>query len=393
MEDYDLLANLVGRHLKIEDITLGDGKDQPYLVRYRGRLYNEDTVAAYDDLTLAVKPYGLTPLFRWDDKRHAVMLVSQLPKPTPSNPRTNLIMFILTLIAVLWTGGVTNLHQPLPEDPIQAIGVLISAGWPFAVSLLAILGAHELGHYFVGRHHGVNVTLPYFIPFPYPLGLFGTMGAFINMKEYPKNKRILLDIGLAGPFAGLVVAVPVLLLGLSLSKVSSLGIDSIGTVMEGNSLLYLGLKYLSFGQLLPAPLTYGETSPLLYWIGYFFTGRPSPLGGVDVSLHPVAWAGWAGLLVTMLNLIPAGQLDGGHVLLVLFGREGAKKFRRVILVLLVLLGLVWTGWWIWALLIYFMGSRSAEPLDQITELDHFTLHPGAVVPACPARHALVPLVG
>lgn len=367
-ENYDLLAALVGRYLKIEDLTLG-GRNESYLVRYRGRLYSEDTAATYDELALALKPYGLTPLFRWESGRHAVMLVQKIPQPAPSNPRTNLWMFILTLIAVLWTGGVTNLEGPLPENPLQAIGVLVGAGWPFAVSLLAILGAHELGHYFVGRHHGVNVSLPYFIPFPYPLGLFGTMGAFINMKEYPKNKRVLLDIGLAGPFAGLVVAIPVLLLGLSLSKVSDLGIDSIGTVMEGNSVLYLGLKYLTFGQMLPAPLTYGGTSPFLYWVGYFFTGRPSPLGGVDVQLHPVAWAGWAGLLVTMLNLIPAGQLDGGHVLYVLFGSAGAKKARKVILILLILLGLVWTGWWIWALLIFFMGGRNAEPLDQITELD------------------------
>ncbi len=369
MEDFDLLAALVGRYLKIEDVTLGGGKDQPYLVRYRGRLYNADTAAAYDDLAAAVKPYGLTPLFRWDDNRHAVLLVTQLPQPTPANPRTNLIMFILTLLAVLWTGGVTSLDQPLPGDFFQAVGLLISKGWPYAVSLLAILGTHELGHYFMGRRHGVNVSLPYFIPFPYPLGLFGTMGAFINMKEYPKNKRVLLDIGLAGPFAGLVVAIPVILLGLSLSKVGTLGSDSIGTLMEGNSILYLALKYLTFGQLLPAPASYGSISPFLYWLGYFFTGQPSPLGGVDVALHPVAWAGWAGLLVTMLNLIPAGQLDGGHVLFVLFGSQGAKKARIFILVALLLLGFVWTGWWIWALLIFFMGGRNAEPLDQITELD------------------------
>ncbi|HZU87384.1 MAG TPA: hypothetical protein VFF78_07860, partial [Anaerolineaceae bacterium] len=177
-DNYDLLAALVGRHLKIEDVTLG-GREQNYLVRYRGRFYSEDTAATYDELAQALKPYGFTPLFRWDDGRHAVMLVQKIPQPSPSNPRTNLIMFILTLIAVLWTGGVTNLQGPLPENPLQAIGALISAGWPFALSLLAILGAHELGHYFVGRHHGVNVSLPYFIPFPYPLGLFGTMGAFI----------------------------------------------------------------------------------------------------------------------------------------------------------------------------------------------------------------------
>ncbi len=237
----------------------------------------------------------------------------------------------------------------------------------FAFSILAILLAHEFGHYLAARYHGTAVTLPYFIPFP--LSYFGTMGAFIRLKEPPKNKRILLDIGIAGPLAGLVVAIPILFLGLYLSNLDSLPLSAnAGVQLEGNSILYLLSKYIVFGQWLPNPGSYGGLHPVIYWIRYFFTGMPAPLGGTDVVLHPVAWAGWAGLLVTALNLIPAGQLDGGHVLFVLLGNK-ARAILPFILTALVVLGTVWPGWWLWAFLIFILGRTYAEPLDQITALD------------------------
>jgi len=124
-----------------------------------------------------------------------------------------------------------------------------------------------------------------------------------------------------------------------------------------------------FGQFLPAPADYGGLSPLLFWVRYFFTGQPLPYGGMDVLLHPVAWAGWGGILITSLNLIPAGQLDGGHLLYVLFGRERARRIYPLVLLALGLLGFVWAGWWLWAVLIFLFGRVYAEPLDQITELD------------------------
>jgi hypothetical protein len=138
-------------------------------------------------------------------------------------------------------------------------------------------------------------------------------------------------------------------------------------LLEGNSLLYLGLKYALKGQLFPAPLHY-DLPPFLYWLRYLATGHPIPVGGQDVYLHPAAWAGWAGLLVTFLNLIPVGQLDGGHTLYALMGKK-ALPLWKFILVLLALLGLLWWGWWLWAVIIFFFGQRHAEPLDQITPLD------------------------
>lgn len=362
----------VRRVLYVEDTTLGDERSR-YVVRYRGRLYNEDSAAAYNQLAEAVKPLGLTPIFRMDENRHSVMLIAGVTKPAPSNPRVNLIFFILTLLSVWFTGGIMNVDSLTGnwgEDLLQ----LAIKGWPFAVSMLSILAAHEFGHYLAGRHHGVQVSLPYFIPLPFPLSPFGTMGAFINMKEVPKNRRILLDIGIAGPLAGLVVAIPVLLLGLSLSSLTTLPATpapgNLGQIqLEGNSILYLLAKYTVFGRLLPEPVSYGGLSPIAYWLRYFITGQPLPYGGLDVSLHPVAWAGWAGLLITGLNLIPAGQLDGGHILYTLFGQKNARRILPFILIALMGLGFFWSGWWLWAALIFLLGRVYAEPLDTITRLD------------------------
>lgn len=367
--DLSVYDAIVSRIFRIEDTTLGTSK-QKFVVRYRGRLLMEDSAAAYDRLAAQVSPYGLTPLFRIEEGRHVIYLVTGMPKPKASNPAINLILFILTLLSVLLSGALYGFDNTLPSDPIMAGLELVKRGWPFAVSLLAILGAHEFGHYLAGRYHGVHVTLPYFIPLPF--SPFGTMGAFINMKEVPKNRRVLMDIGLAGPLSGLVVALPVLWLGLKLSAISILPAAPAAAMqvqLEGNSLVYLLMKFLAFGQLLPAPVDYGSVPQLLYWLRYIFTGQPYPFGGADVLLSAVAWAGWAGILVTGINLLPVGQLDGGHMVYVLLGRERATKLFPVVLGLTIVLGIFWSGWWLWTLLIFFLGRSYAEPLDLITPLD------------------------
>lgn len=366
--DLDILTSIVGKVLHIEDITRGDPQ-KDYLARYRGRLLG-DSAEAYDRLAQLLKPYEITPLFRMAGEQHAILLMPGVIQSKPANRRVNLILFLLTALSVVFAGTLQGFVGPEPHSGSEWVSALLRSlpnGLAFAASLLAILLAHEFGHYLAGRYHKTNVTLPYFIPFP--LSPFGTMGAFIQLKEPPRNKRILLDIGIAGPIAGLVVAIPVLLLGLSLSRLDTIQVSA-GQIftLEGNSLLYLLAKYAVFGQLLPHPSSYGDVSPLIYWVRYFFTSQPMPIGGTDVMIHPVAWAGWAGLLVTALNLVPAGQLDGGHVMYVLLGKR-ARALWPVILGALVLLGFVWSGWWLWALLIFFLGRIYAEPLDQITRLD------------------------
>jgi len=369
--NIDALTKLVDDIFNIKDITTG-GKQQGYVARYRGMLKDHDSEKAYNWLSEKLQSHSLIPLFRWEGEKQVILLVPALPKAKADKSWVNILLFALTFLSVLFAGALYTAEIDPFSSGITFVAFMnfLWQGWPFAVSFLPILAAHEFGHYIAGRLHTVNVSLPYFIPFPF--SMIGTMGAFINMKEPPKNRKHLLDIGVAGPLAGLCVAVPVLFIGLSLSKldvIPTLIPQDMAFQIEGNSIFYLFAKYAVFGKLLPQPASYGTLSPLLYWLRYFFTGLPLPLGGLDVMIHPVAWAGWAGLLVTSLNLIPAGQLDGGHVLYVLFGRKNAQRILPFVLIPLIALGFVWYGWWLWAGLIFLLGRRYAEPLDQITVLD------------------------
>ncbi len=192
--------------------------------------------------------------------------------------RLNLLLFVLTVVSLFWTG------MP-PED--QNPGWL--SGWPYAVPLLAILVAHEFGHYFAARYHGVPASLPYFIPLP-KLG-FGTLGAVIAMRDRIRSRSALLDIGASGPIAGMLVALPVLFWGIAHSPVI---VSEPPYTQEGQSILYATIKWLVHGAIPP---------------------------GSDVRLHPTAFAGWVGLLLTMINLLPFGQLDGGHIAYALLGER------------------------------------------------------------------------
>lgn len=364
----ELLTQITKRVLQIEQTTWGNTKGG-YLVRYQGQLRKPPS-QAYDQLSQALKRHQITPIFRKENGKHAVYLKQGLYRGKRRNSSINILLFIATFFSMIFAFLFSTYSGPITSD-LQLIWSHIrpeiGGALAFTFSLLAILTAHEFGHYFMARYHETKVTLPYFIPFP--LSPFGTMGAFISLQEPPKNKRSLLDIGISGPLAGLIVAIPILILGLSLSPVTSLPKPlPEGQLFEGNSILYLVLKYIVHGQWLPDPASYQGLHPVVYWIRYFFTGLPLPRGGMDVTIHPVAWAGWAGLLVTAFNLLPVGQLDGGHLIYGLLG-EKAKKLWPVIMGVLVLMGFAWSGWWLWAFLILVFGRVQAEPLDQITELD------------------------
>jgi membrane-associated protease RseP (regulator of RpoE activity) len=368
--DLQPLHDFVRSYMVIESITTGRKEDK-WLIRYIGNLKNpEQSESAFDAIEKRAKLYKFSALLTEENNKHVVYLLDEIPAAKKSNPRTNLVLFIITIISVLVTGGIFS-TPTLPEKfDLQAIMLIAKNGWPFAIAILVILGSHEMGHYIAGRKHGVNVTLPYFIPLPI-ISPFGTMGAFINMKSIPKNKKQLFDIAIAGPISGIIVAIPIIIIGLSLSHVEMLPtqipVDS-GLQMEGNSLLYLVLKYIVFGEWLPNPQSYAGLNPIIYWLRYFFTGQPFPFGGYDVMIHPVAWAGWAGILVTSLNLIPIGQLDGGHVLTAVFGNK-ARKLTPVFLVIMGLLGFAWSGWWFWAFLLVFLNQIPSQMKDSVTQLD------------------------
>ncbi|MDO9545793.1 MAG: site-2 protease family protein [Pelolinea sp.] len=369
--DHNLtdLDALIGQFFTIDAITYGDTK-QPFITRYNGSLKQTDSETGFNQIADALDAYDLMPILRQDGCSQTLLLLPKITKKAKNRPQLNLIMFLLTVLSVLFTGGLYEYEGDLSGSTIQIIWTMVTSGWPFAISLLAILSAHEFGHYFAGKKNGVDVTLPFFIPFPF--SSFGTMGAFINMRSIPRNKRVLFDIAISGPLSGLFISIIVLLIGLNLSEVHPLPLaveSAAGLQMEGSSLLYLLLKYISFGKLLPQITSQNGLSITANWIQYFFTATPFPWGVQDVMLHPVAWAGWAGLFVTAINLLPVGQLDGGHIFQTVFGKKTAQIVFPIIIGGLALLGVFWKGWWLWASILFFLGRRYAEPLDQVTQLD------------------------
>lgn len=315
---------------------------QPGSIRFKVQV-KCDLAEKYGEIRGRVEKHNFTPLLREDEGQIYLIAIPILFKTTPSLWIINLLLFIATILSTLFVG--MQMESSWDGTSPLTFSRLLT-GWPFSLSLLLILGAHELGHYFAARYHNVPVTLPYFIPMP-PISIIsiGTMGAFIRLKAPIYNRRALLDIGAAGPLAGLVFAIPILLYGLSTSEVSPLPIG-MPYFLEGNSILYILAKLLVFGQMLPNQ------------------------AGMDVTLNSVAWAGWVGLLVTGLNLIPVGQLDGGHIAYALFGKQ-AQTFYWPILGALILLMFLSAGsfWGIWVLLIFFLGRIHAEPLDDVTILD------------------------
>jgi len=235
-------------------------------------------------------------------------------------PVTHILLFLATLLTTTFCGALFN-QINLLEEPWR-----FYQGLPFSLTLLTILGTHEFGHYWMSRHHGVAVTLPYFIPSPPLLSLIGTFGAFIRIKSVVPDRRSLFDIGVAGPIAGFVVAVPAIVVGLALSDVRpATGLTGIGL---GSSVFFNGMVQLMLG-----------VTP----------------DAVDVLLHPVAFAGWIGLFFTALNLIPAGQLDGGHIVYALLGRWHRVVTLMCVLALLVL-GWFWPGWWVWACVVFWFSG-------------------------------------
>lgn len=333
---------------------------QSHLVAtFEGRLL-EDAETAYEILDqhltrlnhLAVmRPTRTTADHPHLDSPHTIHIITGRVNPQPRPWWPNLILFIATLFSLLLVGtqlaldNIAASNLPLARDLAERVLMELWRGLPYAISLLLILGAHEMGHYFAARYHKLAVTLPYFIPMPIPgLSMIGTLGAFIQLREPMRNRKMLFDVGAAGPLAGMLFAVPILLIGLSQAQVSQTLPGAI-YIYEGDSLLYAFAKIITFGQFLPN-------------------------GGYDVMItsSQLAWAGWTGLLVTALNLIPIGQLDGGHVIYALLG-ERVRKLYYPLLIALGLLALASNFWLLWVVLLLFFGRIYATPLDMITPLD------------------------
>lgn len=253
-----------------------------------------------------------------------------------TRPWLHAALFVLTLITTTIAGALQNGVNPL-TDPWA-----VTSGLPFSVTLMTILLVHEMGHYLMSRYHGVRASLPFFLPAPPFPFIIGTFGAFIRMESPPRDRRSLFDVGAAGPLAGLVLAIPAVIIGLRLSTVSPEETSG-GGISLGSSLLLSFLSEITLGL------------------------QPDD---ANIALHPIGFAGWVGLLVTMMNLLPVGQLDGGHVVYAMFGPKHIW-ISRLAVVTILSLGLfrLWDGWLIWGILLLFMGARHPAPMDPYTPLD------------------------
>jgi membrane-associated protease RseP (regulator of RpoE activity) len=353
----------------VHDLTLGI-QGQSETIRLRGQLLLASE-RAYPTIAARLRELGYTAELHHDPDHDLDVLLAVpgvMPQQSGSRIGINVLLYVLTVLAVLFVGATWSDQVP-PGADLTWLLTHLWIGWPFALSLMAILTGHELGHYFAGRYYRVPVSLPYFIPMPIPP--LGTMGAFIMMKGRSINRRQMLTVGVAGPLTGFLLAVPILILGLSLSKVQPMSAPGPGEAvfLEGNSLLYLLLKFALFGQVLPGSGASPTMLSALREVGAALLGTFPIDRGYDVFIHPVAMAGWAGLLVTALNLLPVGQLDGGHVLYSLVGQR-AKALTWPIIIALALMGiLLWPGWFLWAGLIFLFGQSHPDPLDDVTRLD------------------------
>ncbi|SRR5579875_41473 len=293
------------------------------------------------------------------EEKVSPLVLTDIPRVTPDSapvdrsarvslwrsiPKLNLFLFLATVLTTTMAGA----YLAGSEEPLSSLSEL-AKGLTFSAPLMAILLCHEFGHYLAARYHRVSTSLPYFIPVPFPsLFMIGTFGAFIRMKAPPQSRRAMFDVGAAGPWAGMVPAIIAVYVGLKLSQVTPLD-KSVGGLELGDSILF---SYLTRRFLGVDPDT------------------------VMINLHPIAFAGWLGLFITSLNLLPVGQLDGGHVVYALFGRFHAWISRLFVALCLlsVLVGHLfhlphWDGWLMWGILLLFLGMGHPRALDETTPLD------------------------
>jgi membrane-associated protease RseP (regulator of RpoE activity) len=309
---------------------------------------------------------GIPPPFRFDSAS-----VARIPLPAerdlpplperfvpPAYPRDRVWLhaglFLATLVTATLVGADhwASFISDFSRQPVTVNWWLLAHGLWYSLTILAILGAHELGHYFACRYYHVNASLPYFIPVPPPF-LTGTLGAFIRIRQPIRTKRVLFDIGVAGPLAGFVVALPALIAGIALSHVVPLPKDFTG---------------LELGE----PLLFRIVSGAIW-------GHVAE--GYSLNLHPIAFAAWFGLLATALNLFPIGQLDGGHISYTVFGRL-STRITMVAIGIAVVLTFVSLSWLVWTVMLvamlYFFGPSHPPVMDEDVPLDRNRLILAAV---------------
>lgn len=287
----------------------------------------------YEELRKALRPWGIIVSIIVNESMCTIFVIN-LPKIKGRPIALNKVMLLLTIFTTVISGSMLW-GSFIGGGGLLSTQNLFWGALTFAAPLLLILGTHELSHYLMARRHGLAVSLPFFIPSIPPVGTFG---AFISIREPLPSRKALVDIGLAGPFGGFLIAIPVLIIGYFLSAVDT------STALQQGITTYFGMPLLLQGLMTLFPL------------------------GDNLLMHPTMFAGWLGLFITGINLLPAGQLDGGHVSRAVLG-DKATFMGYGVLGLLILLSTIYTGWLIFGLLILMLGVSHPPPLNDVTPLD------------------------
>lgn len=341
--DLDLLKSEVGRFFPFYDMK-DNYKTAAFYVNIDDNILEEN----FDKLRRSLSKKGYIPMLRYEKGEHLIYVVKK-PNRKRKPVWVNYVLMVSVIITTVITGSILHIGESdiwnkeltglmsnvgeifLPENLF--FGALL-----FSLPLLSILFIHEMGHYYISKKHGIETSLPFFLPVPPILPQFniGTFGALISSHEPMPDKKALFDVGIAGPLAGFIVAVPVTIIGIATSEVVKVSELAAGETFLGTSIL--------FSLIAQSVLNVS--------------------GDYAISFSPIAFAGWVGLLITAINLLPAGQLDGGHIFRAFLGKY--QKYAGIAAIFIMIL----TGWFFFAIIIIFMiGVVHPPPLNDDSELD------------------------
>jgi len=331
-QEIELIKALVAKHFPVYDVRVSYD-----VVQFFCRAEPTTLEDSFERMREEMATQGYIPMITYEKGEHIVQ-VARKPKMKYRSVYVNLAFLIITLITTtvagltLWDG-----YSNVPSDESWAAENWLMGALVFSLPLLAILGVHELAHYYMARRRKVAASLPFFIPGPPTL--IGTFGALISIRDPIPNRKTMLEIGVAGPIAGFILSIPIAIIGLVLTNDGA----KVGPLNQGGDVLSISFPAI-----------------------YMLLEQLIPIKG-DYMLHPTAFAAWAGLFVTALNLLPVGQLDGGHIARALFG-DKARYLSWLTLAVMIGLSMFFFGWLLLAILVLFLGARHPPPLNDISGL-------------------------
>ncbi len=338
--DIELLKQEVGKYFPFYDLRFSLNNAVFFC-----RIDKETLEEKFDLLRRSLSEKGYIPMLRYEKGEHIIYIIKK-PKRKEKPVWVNYALLVAVIITTIITGSIYHLGYldvwSMPNwRAIFEIENLFYGALLFSFPLMSILVIHEMGHYYISKRHGIKTSLPFFLPVPpiFPSFNIGTFGALISSKDPMPNKKALFDVGIAGPVAGFLVAIPVTIVGILTAEI---------------------VPIVPFKELQAGEAVYGS-SLLIEGLSRILLDIPK---GYTIDMNPILFAGWVGLLITSLNLLPAGQLDGGHIFRAVLGDKQKYVGWAAIIIM------IFTGWFFFALIIIFvMGLTHPPPLNDDTKLD------------------------